>query len=193
MKAVLGILLVALLGGAGLAMALTDDDSEPGSESTSGEEFGTASPKDSGEGADADEPARDSDGAAASGSECESSLVEGEGEEFDTEFGSISICGARLEALLPGFEQPAPPGFDILVIEFETADGSDPGDAAEAFHPDAPSGGAIVTLADGTEAAREMGGLWQGKLVVAYTIPTGSDLTLDFTYPGNGPIRLVLK
>lgn len=117
-------------------------------------------------------------------------LVEGEGAEFDTDRGTLRIVAARLEAFLPGFETPVPPGSDleILSITFEPADGGDPGPYSEVIHDPDPR----LRLAGGGEAVLEAGGLLHSELFVAFTIPTGAR-SFTFEYPGSNPITLVIE
>ena len=80
----------------------------------------------------------------------------------------------------------AAPGYKILLIWFEGANGSVEGDLFEA------SENVYITGDDGSETKRYFGGIALGGLVLGFTPPTtAQEFTLH--WPDNPPVELVLS
>lgn len=104
-----------------------------------------------------------------------------------TPLGDLVITKAEIVDENP-MGQKAAPGYQILNVSFESADGSpiDGGDFYDASRE------VYVTGDDGSKTKSYMGGLVSGELIVGFTPPVSAQ-TFTLYWPGNDPIELDLS
>ena len=86
------------------------------------------------------------------------------------------------------FGNQAAPGHQILIVYFESADGS--GIDASAFYDESKDVSVIGD--DGSETKSYTGGLLSGQLMVGFTPPDAAQ-SFILVWPGNDPIELTLS
>ena len=105
--------------------------------------------------------------------------------EIATSVGEVIITKVEIPIKDPAGNEAAP-GYKILLIWFEGANGSVEGDLFEA------SENVYITGDDGSETKRYFGGIALGGLVLGFTPPTtAQEFTLH--WPDNPPVELVLS
>lgn len=128
-------------------------------------------------------------GAAACGGSGSSSET---GQKIEIAAGSLAIEEVELAERFPPGCDPGPgcdqakPGYRVLVVWLKALEGEAADVSGDLFEA---SNGVYVVGASGTRTQRYLGGLWEGRLVVAFT-PRVSEHGFTLHWPGNAPTSL---